>query len=74
MALETVRRSDKSGDEIPEGTGARVRVMFYDPDRNDLRADLTDEEVKKLLGFAEEVVPRPARRGGSESRFRKSGG
>ena len=62
MATETIRRSDLSGVEIPEGKGARVRVMFYD-DRDDLRADLTDAEVKKLLSFAQPVQPRPARRG-----------
>lgn len=62
MALETVRRSDLSGNEIPAGTGARVRVMFYD-DRPDQRADLTDAEVKKLLGFTKAVETRPARRG-----------
>ena len=62
MALTTVRKSDKSGDEIPEGTGARVRVMFYD-DRPDRRADLTDEEVEKYLAFTQEVKTRPERRG-----------
>jgi hypothetical protein len=62
MAVVQIRRSDKSGEEIPEGTGARVRVMFAD-DRDDLRADLTDEEVRELLPFAQEVRTRPTRRG-----------
>ena len=62
MALATIRKSDKSGAEIPEGTGARVRIMFYDGSRADRRADLTDEEVEKILGFAQEVVTRPERR------------
>lgn len=62
MALETVRKSDASGAEIPAGTGARIRVIFYDDSRPDLRADLTDEEVKKLLPWAQEVVTRPERR------------
>lgn len=62
MATETIRRSDLSKAEMPDGTGARVRVMFYD-DREDLRADLTDEEVAELLPFAEPVKPRPERRG-----------
>ena len=44
MAIETVRKSDASGKAIPDGTGARVRVMFNDPKRPDMRADLTDDE------------------------------
>jgi hypothetical protein len=49
MAVESVRRSDKSSSVIPEGTGARVRVMFLSDGRPDMRADLTDAEVKKLI-------------------------
>lgn len=62
MARATVLRSDKSGDLIPERTGARVRIMFYDDSRPDRRADLTDAEVEKFLGFAQEVKTRPVRR------------
>lgn len=62
MALVALRKSDKSGELIPEGTGARVRIMFYDESRPDRRADLTDAEVEAVLGFAEEVVTRPERR------------
>jgi hypothetical protein len=49
MAVETVRVSDKSREPIPEGTGARVRILFYDPAKPDMRADLTDAEVAKLI-------------------------
>lgn len=59
MAVETIRKSDASGEEIPPGTGARVRVIFNDPKRVDLRADLTDEEVEQLLPWARQVVTRP---------------
>ncbi len=69
MARESLTRSDVSGDVIPEGTGARVRVMFNDPSRADRRADLTDAEVEKLLSFTVEVIPRMTRRGGPQSRF-----
>lgn len=62
MALVQVRKSDYSGSEIPAGTGARVRIMFSDPERDDMRADLTDEEVAELLSFAQVVETRPARR------------
>jgi hypothetical protein len=61
MALETVRVSDKSREPIPRGTGARVRVMFYDESKPDRRADLTDEEVAELLPFTTEVEQRPRR-------------
>lgn len=69
MALETIRRSDASGKAIPDGTGARVRVMFNDKSKDDLRADLTDDEIKKLMPWAVQVETRPSRRGGSHSRF-----
>lgn len=62
MAVETIRKSDASGDEIPEGTGARIRVVWHDPERVDLRADLTDEEVERLLPWAKPVQPRLDRR------------
>ena len=56
MPLKTIRISSKSGEVIPDGTGARVRVMFYDDSRPDQRADLSDEEVAEiLLPFTEEV-------------------
>lgn len=61
MALETVRVSDKSRQPIPSGTGARIRVMFYDDSKPDRRADLTDEEVEALLPFTTEVEQRTPR-------------
>lgn len=64
MALVQARQSDKSGLMIPPGTGARVRIEFYDGKSVARRADLTDAEVDKLLGFAKEVETRPARRRG----------
>jgi hypothetical protein len=70
MALETVRRSDASNAEIKAGTGARVRVMFNDPEKDDMRADLTDAEVKKLMPWLVPVETRPGRRGGAQSRFK----
>lgn len=64
MPVKTVTISSLSGAEIPEGTGARVRVIFADPDRDDMKADLTDEEAARLVGEyrAEQVTPRPDRR------------
>lgn len=62
MAFVQIRKSDKSGVEIPQGTGARIRVIFNAEDKDDLRADLSDEEVAELLGFAQPVETRPMRR------------
>lgn len=62
MALQQVRLSDKSGELIPVGTGARVRIMYFDKSRPDRRADLTEVEVEELLSFAKEVEVRPLRR------------
>lgn len=56
--------SDKSGDQIPAGTGGRVRILFYDEDKVDMRADLTDAEVEKLVSEykLKPVQPRDERR------------
>jgi hypothetical protein len=62
MAVVQVRKSDFSGKEIPVGTGARVRVIFNDERKTDLRADLTDDEVKELLAWAQPVQERPERK------------
>lgn len=62
MALLQARQSDKSGDFLRPGEGARVRIEFYDGQRVARRADLTDAEVEQLLPFAREVETRPQRR------------
>lgn len=36
MAVKNTRISDASGEEIPKGTGARIRVVYNDPNRTDL--------------------------------------
>jgi hypothetical protein len=64
MPVKTVRISSLSGEEIPTGTGARIRIMWSDPERTDMRADLTDAEAEKLARQykAEQVEIRPERR------------
>lgn len=71
MPVKTFRISSLSNEVIPEGTGARIRIMFNDPNRNDMRADLTDAEAAKLAKQfkAEEVEPRPERRGARRIRL-----
>jgi hypothetical protein len=50
MAKKTVRVSDISGDEIPDGKGAVVRITFNDARKGSRELDLTDSEAEKLGG------------------------
>ena len=52
MAKKTVRVSDTSGEEIPEGKGAVVRITFRDARKGVRELDLTDSEAEKLGGRA----------------------
>ncbi len=44
MARKTVYVSDLSNKQIPEGSGAKVRVAFADARRGVFELDLTDRE------------------------------
>lgn len=59
MARKTVRVSDMSGQEIPDGKGAVVRITFADARRGSRELDVTDVEAEKLGG---RVVARRGRR------------
>jgi hypothetical protein len=50
MARKTVRVSDMSGEEIPDGKGAVVRITFSDARRGSKELDLTDSEAERLGG------------------------
>jgi hypothetical protein len=50
MAKKTVRISDISGEEIPEGKGAVVRITFADARRGARELDVTDAEAEKMGG------------------------
>jgi hypothetical protein len=52
MAKRTIRVSDKSGEEIPEGRGAMVRITFADARKGVRELDLTDAEAEALGGRA----------------------
>jgi hypothetical protein len=52
MAKKTVRVSDKSGQEIPDGKGAVVRITFGDSRKGVRELDLTDSEAEALGGRA----------------------
>jgi hypothetical protein len=64
MPIKRFRVSSLSDQIIPDGTGARIRIMWSADEREDMTADLTDEEAEQLAGHynAEEVTPRPERR------------
>jgi hypothetical protein len=52
MARKTVVVSDKSGQTIPNGKGAKVRITFNDARKGVRELDLTDSEAEALGGRA----------------------
>jgi hypothetical protein len=50
MARKTIRVSDQSGQEIPDGKGAVVRITFKDARKGIRELDLTDAEAERLGG------------------------
>jgi hypothetical protein len=50
MAKKMVLVSDQSGQEIEEGKGAKVRIIFNDARRGVRELDLTDAEAERLGG------------------------
>jgi len=52
VAKKTVLVSDKSGQEIPDGKGATVRITFRDARKGVRQLDLTDAEAEALGGRA----------------------
>ena len=50
MARKTVLVSDISGQEIPEGKGATVRITFRDARKGVRELDVTDDEAEKMGG------------------------
>jgi len=52
--------SNISGEIIPRGEGARLRIRYDAPSRPDVKADLTEAEAEKIAAQvnAEPVSPR----------------
>jgi hypothetical protein len=50
MARKIVLVSDQSGQEIPDGKGAKVRITFNDARKGARELDLTDSEAERLGG------------------------
>jgi hypothetical protein len=49
MPVRRILSSSLSRDEIADGTGAVVRIVWRDSKRRNLKADLTDDEVAALM-------------------------
>ena len=52
MARKTMLVSDMSGEAIPDGKGATVRITFRDARKGVRELDLTDAEAEKIGGRA----------------------
>ena len=50
VARKTIRVSDISGVEIPEGKGATVRITFQDARKGVRELDVTDAEAENFGG------------------------
>jgi hypothetical protein len=50
VAKKTIRVSDISGAELPEGKGAVVRITFADARKGVRELDVTDAEAEKMGG------------------------
>ena len=48
MARKTVVVSDLSGEQIPEGKGAKVRITFDDARSGSIEMDVTSEEARAM--------------------------
>jgi hypothetical protein len=62
MAKKTIRVSDQSGQEIPDGKGAVVRITFKDARKGARELDLTDVEAERLGGRSVGRRGRPPRK------------
>jgi hypothetical protein len=70
MARKTIRVSDISGEEIPEGKGATVRINFADARKGTRELDVTDAEAEKFGGrHVARRGRRPKSQNGGESRL-----
>jgi len=48
MARKSIFVSDLSGEEIPEGKGAKIRIVFNDARKGSAELDVTDAEAEEL--------------------------
>jgi hypothetical protein len=62
MARKVVLVSDLSGDPIPDGKGATIRVTYKDARRGSYEADVTDAEAEAFVKSGARPVARRGRR------------
>jgi hypothetical protein len=62
MARKTVLVSDLSGDAIPDGKGATIRVTYRDARRGSYEADVTDAEAEAFVKTGARPVARRGRK------------
>jgi hypothetical protein len=58
VARKTVLVSDLSGEEIPDGDGAKVRITFTDARRGTIELDVSAEEAKAMGAKGRQVARR----------------
>jgi hypothetical protein len=58
MAKRSIFVSDLSGDQIPEGKGAKVRVTFNDARKGSAELDVTDREGEELAAKGRKTARR----------------
>ena len=61
MARKTVLVSDMSGEEIPEGKGATIRITYRDARKGVRELDVTDDEAESLAAKGRSVARRGRR-------------
>lgn len=62
MARKTVLVSDLSGESIPDGKGATIRVTYRDARRGSYEADVTDSEAEAFVRTGARPVARRGRK------------
>jgi hypothetical protein len=62
MARKVVLVSDLSGEPIPDGKGATIRVTYKDARRGSFEADVTDAEAESFVKTGARPVARRGRR------------
>jgi hypothetical protein len=45
---KTIRVSDQTGKQIPDGSGATIRITFADARKGSREADVTDDEASAI--------------------------
>ena len=61
LARKTVLVSDMSGNEIPEGKGATIRITYRDARKGVRELDVTDEEAENIGAKGRSVARRGRR-------------